>query len=70
MHSFNFVTFHTTDWAVLMEIKGVLPDLCRLKIALWAEVPASYWKIMEFQTEVTNLPTVHFLCAKANMPTF
>ena len=59
MHSLISLPFHTADWVVLfimMEINGVLPDLCGLRIALLAEAPAIYLKIMEFQIEVTSQP--------------
>ena len=50
MHSLISLPVHTADWAVLfsvMEIKSVLPDLYALRIALLAEAPTIYWKIMD-----------------------
>ena len=68
MHSLISLPFHTADWVVLfsmMAIKGVLPDLCGLRIALWAEAPTIYWKITEFQIEKSQVSLyVYFVCAK------
>ena len=46
MHSLISLPFHTAYWTVLfsvMEIKGVMPDLCGLRIALWADAPTIFW---------------------------
>ena len=76
MYSLISLPFHTADWAVLfsvMEIKGVLLDLCGLKIALWAEAPTIYWKVMEFQIGKSQVGLyTYFHCAKliGKMSTF
>ena len=68
MHSLISLPFHTADWAVLFSVierKGAVPDLCGLRIALRAEAPTTYWKIMEFQIGKSQVSLyVYFLCAK------
>ena len=68
MYSLISLPFHTAAWIVffsVIEIKGILPDLCEMRIALRAEAPTIYWKIMKFQIGKSQVSLyVYFLCAK------
>ena len=54
-----------TGLSCVMEIKGGLPDLCELRMALWSEVPTISWEIMKFQFKKSQISLyVHFLCGR------